>query len=134
MSSMDNFCVNALRVVSAQEITKAKSGHPGIALGAAPILHTLFTKHLNVNVEDQKWYNFKGELFLFIAGLLATFIRFVGSSASSMIVYGLGFKEALAYNAIYIPLSGAAAIAVIMGAYGPLLRVHHRFPVRKSLQ
>lgn len=57
MSSMDNFCVNALRVLAAEEITKAKSGHPGIALGAAPIVHTLFTKHLNINYEDEKWYN-----------------------------------------------------------------------------
>ena len=57
MSSMDNFCVNALRVISAQEITKAKRGHPGIALGAAPIVHTLFTRHLHINVEDEKWYN-----------------------------------------------------------------------------
>ncbi len=57
MSAMDNFCVNAIRVVSAEEITKAKSGHPGIALGSAPILHTLFTRHLNINCEDEKWYN-----------------------------------------------------------------------------
>ncbi len=57
MSAMDNYCVNALRVIAAEEITKAKSGHPGIALGAAPILHTLFTKHLNINYEDEKWYN-----------------------------------------------------------------------------
>lgn len=57
MSAMDNFCVNAIRVLSAEEITKAKSGHPGIALDAAPILHTLFTKHLRINNEDETWYN-----------------------------------------------------------------------------
>ena len=38
-------------------ITKAKSGHPGIVLGAAPIVHTLFTRHININAQDDKWYN-----------------------------------------------------------------------------
>ena len=57
MSSLDNLCVNALRVVGAEMITKAKSGHPGIVLGAAPIAHTLFTRHININAEDDKWFN-----------------------------------------------------------------------------
>lgn len=57
MSSIDQICVNALRVVGAEMITKAKSGHPGIVLGAAPIAHTLFTKHLNVNPSDEKWFD-----------------------------------------------------------------------------
>ncbi|MBQ9900389.1 MAG: transketolase [Acholeplasmatales bacterium] len=57
MNSIDNLCVNALRVVGAEMITKAKSGHPGIVLGAAPIAHTLFTRHLNINPEDEKWFN-----------------------------------------------------------------------------
>ncbi len=57
MSSIDTLCINALRVVGAEMITKAKSGHPGIVLGAAPILHTLFTRHININPEDDKWFN-----------------------------------------------------------------------------
>ena len=57
MNSIDNLCVNALRVVGAEMITKAKSGHPGIVLGAAPIAHTLFTRHLNINPDDDKWFN-----------------------------------------------------------------------------
>ncbi len=54
---MDNECVKALRVLSAETISKAKSGHPGIALDAAPILHTLFTRHLNIDCNDEKWFN-----------------------------------------------------------------------------
>ena len=57
MSYMDNYCVNTLRVLGAEMITKAKSGHPGIVLGAAPIAHTLFTRHLNINSQDEKWFN-----------------------------------------------------------------------------
>ena len=57
MSYIDNYCVNTLRVLGADMITKAKSGHPGIVLGAAPIAHTLFTKHININSQDEKWFN-----------------------------------------------------------------------------
>ena len=38
---IDNECIKTLRVMGAEIITKAKSGHPGIVLGAAPIVHTL---------------------------------------------------------------------------------------------
>ncbi len=57
MSSIDTLSVNALRVVGAKIITKAKSGHPGIVLGSAPILHTLFTRFININPEDDKWFD-----------------------------------------------------------------------------
>lgn len=57
MSSIDNLCVNSIRVVGAEVINKANSGHPGIVLGAAPIAHTLFTRHMNVNPSDEKWYD-----------------------------------------------------------------------------
>ena len=57
MKANDTKCTNALRVFGAEMITNAKSGHPGIVLGAAPIVHTLFTRHMNVNAEDDKWFN-----------------------------------------------------------------------------
>ena len=57
MSNLDNLSVNALRVVGAEIITKAKSGHPGIVLGAAPIMHTLYTRHMNINCNDEKWFD-----------------------------------------------------------------------------
>ena len=57
MNSIDTLCVNSLRVIGAEMITKAKSGHPGIVLDAAPILHTLFTRHININSQDEKWFD-----------------------------------------------------------------------------
>ncbi len=57
MSSIDNKCVNTLRVLGAEIISSVNSGHPGIVLGAAPILHTLFTRHLNINSADPEWFN-----------------------------------------------------------------------------
>ena len=48
-------CVNALRFLSIDSINKAKSGHPGICLGAANIVHTLFTDFLKATPKDSKW-------------------------------------------------------------------------------
>lgn len=56
-SISDNLCINAIRFLSVDAINKAKSGHPGIALGAAPIIHTLFTRHLVIDPENPNWYN-----------------------------------------------------------------------------
>ncbi len=57
MSVIDLKCINTLRVVGAEMIHKANSGHPGIVLGAAPMVHTLFTRHLNINCQDEQWFN-----------------------------------------------------------------------------
>ena len=63
---MNNTAITAMRILGVEAITKAKSGHPGIVLGAAPILHTLVTKHLNVNPNDDK--SFDRDLFILSAG------------------------------------------------------------------
>lgn len=49
--------ISAIRALSIAQISRAKSGHPGIALGAAPILYTLYSKHMNIDVTDDKWIN-----------------------------------------------------------------------------
>ncbi len=49
--------VNTLRVLSAEAIQKANSGHPGIALGAAPIAYTLFADFLKFNPKNPKFDN-----------------------------------------------------------------------------
>ena len=41
--------INSLRVLSVDMISYAKSGHPGICLGAAPIIFSLYTNHLKIN-------------------------------------------------------------------------------------
>lgn len=57
INEFSTLCVNTIRVLAAEAITKAKSGHPGIALGAAPIIYSLFRNHLNVNVNDPFYFN-----------------------------------------------------------------------------
>lgn len=49
--------INALRILSAEAIEKANSGHPGLPMGCAPIAYTLFQNFLNANPLDPKWEN-----------------------------------------------------------------------------
>ena len=54
---IDDLSIATIRSLCIDTINKANSGHPGMALGSAPILYTLFTRHLNVNPKDSKWIN-----------------------------------------------------------------------------
>lgn len=56
-NNIDNLCVNTIRLLGVEMINKANSGHPGIVLGSAAIIHTLYTRHLNINVKEVDWWN-----------------------------------------------------------------------------
>lgn len=49
--------IAAIRSLGIDMINKANSGHPGMVLGSAPALFTLFTKELNVDPKHSKWFN-----------------------------------------------------------------------------
>ncbi len=49
--------INAIRILSAEAIEKAKSGHPGLPMGAAPIGYTLFQNFLKFNPDNLTWDN-----------------------------------------------------------------------------
>ena len=49
--------INALRILSAEAIEKAKSGHPGLPMGCAPIGYTLFQYFLKFNPANLTWHN-----------------------------------------------------------------------------
>ena len=57
MKKIDELAVATIRSLCIDEINKAKSGHPGMALGSAPILYTLFTRHLISNPKEPEWCN-----------------------------------------------------------------------------
>ena len=54
---MDREIVNNIKSLGIDMIDKAGSGHPGIVLGAASIIYTLYAKHMNVNPNDPLWEN-----------------------------------------------------------------------------
>ena len=57
MNTIDTMSVNAIRVLSADAIQKAKSGHPGLPLGSAPAAYELWMNHMNHNPADPQWAN-----------------------------------------------------------------------------
>lgn len=57
MRELEMKSINTIRMLSVDQIEKAKSGHPGICMGVAPMTYTLFNKHMNINPENSKWFN-----------------------------------------------------------------------------
>lgn len=57
MTKIDQLSVNAIRILAADAIQKAKSGHPGAPLGTAPMMYELYTHELNHNPQDPTWEN-----------------------------------------------------------------------------
>ena len=57
MSNIDTMSVNAIRVLAADSIQRAKSGHPGLPLGAAAAAYELWAKHMNHNPKNPDWAN-----------------------------------------------------------------------------
>lgn len=76
----DQLAVNTLRINGTAAVNKANSGHPGIVLGAAPIMHTLFSRHIMTNPSDPKFIN--RDRFVLAAGhgsaLLYAQLRLLG--------------------------------------------------------
>ena len=49
--------VNAIRVLAADTVQKANSGHPGMPLGSAAMAYELWANHLTHNPKNPKWVN-----------------------------------------------------------------------------
>lgn len=49
--------INQIRALGIDMINEAGTGHPGITLGAAPILYSLYAKHIRINPMNPNYYN-----------------------------------------------------------------------------
>jgi transketolase len=85
--NIDQLSISTLRVLSAEAVEKANSGHPGLPLGSAPMAYTLWSKIMKHNPKDSKWVN--RDRFILSAGhgsaLLYSLIHLFG--------YGLPMEE-----------------------------------------
>jgi transketolase len=52
---LQNRAINTIRFLSADAVQKAKSGHPGLPMGAAALAFALWTRHLRFNPKNPKW-------------------------------------------------------------------------------
>ena len=55
MTKLDALCVNTIRMLSADGVEKANSGHPGMPMGAAGMAYVLWTRFLRHNPSNPKW-------------------------------------------------------------------------------
>ncbi|MFO8071530.1 MAG: transketolase [Polyangia bacterium] len=55
MTDLEEKCVDAIRFLSADAIQRARSGHPGLPMGAAPLALALWDRHLRHNPADPLW-------------------------------------------------------------------------------
>ena len=73
--ALDDLCINTIRILAADAVQAANSGHPGMPMGAAAMAYTLWTRFLKYNPADPQWFD--RDRFLLSAG------------HGSMLLYGL---------------------------------------------
>lgn len=55
--ALEQLAVKTIRMLALDTVQKAKSGHPGLPLGAAPVGYILFRRFMNHNPRDPQWFN-----------------------------------------------------------------------------
>jgi transketolase len=55
--SLEELCINSIRFLAIDGVEKAKSGHPGLPMGAAPMSFVLWDKFMRFNPKNPYWYN-----------------------------------------------------------------------------
>jgi transketolase len=54
-TNINELCIDTIRILSAEAVQKANSGHPGLPMGAAPMAYTLWSRHMKHNPKNPKW-------------------------------------------------------------------------------
>ena len=82
--TLANLCINTIRFLSADAVENARSGHPGMPMGAAPMAYTLWTQFLKHNPKNPQWCD--RDRFVLSAGhgsmLLYSLLHLTGYSLS----------------------------------------------------
>jgi len=55
--SLDELCINSIRFLAIDAVEKAKSGHPGLPMGAAPMAFVLWDRFMRDNPKNPTWFN-----------------------------------------------------------------------------
>jgi transketolase len=66
MNNINNLAINTIKFLGLDAINKANSGHPGMVLGAAPLVHKLYSDFISATPKDSKWIN--RDRFILAAG------------------------------------------------------------------
>ncbi|MCK5129321.1 MAG: transketolase, partial [Clostridiales bacterium] len=57
MGTIDTKTINAIRILSAEGVQKANSGHPGLPMGSAAIAYSVWAKNMKHNPKNPDWVN-----------------------------------------------------------------------------
>ena len=109
--------IDNIRALGIDMIDEAKSGHPGIVLGAAPIITTLYANHIKVDINDDKWIN--RDRFVMSAGHGSALLY----STLFMAGYNIPFEELKNFRQMNSQTPGHPEIGVTKGvdvSTGPL--------------
>ena len=55
--TLEQLCINSIRFLAIDAVEKAKSGHPGLPMGAAPMAFVLWDKFMRFNPKNPQWFN-----------------------------------------------------------------------------
>src|SRR6202163_4179696 len=55
--TLENLSINTIRILSADAVQNANSGHPGLPMGAAAMAYTLWTRFLRHNPRNPQWFD-----------------------------------------------------------------------------
>ncbi len=85
--SIDDLCINTIRILSMDAVQKANSGHPGAPLGMAPMAYVLWDRFLKHNPQEPAWIN--RDRFILSPGHASTLLY----SLLHLTGYDLPFEE-----------------------------------------
>ena len=103
MNKTDELCVNTLRFLAVDAVEKAKSGHPGLPLGAAPIAYVVWDRFLRHSPGNPSWFN--RDRFILSAGH--------GSMLLYSLLYLTGDKQVTLDDAVERELAGTHVEVVV---------------------
>ena len=103
-----------------------------IAFGSVAILGFFRKIIMNRDINDTKSMVL-GEIFLVLGVLLATTLRFIAGTLSGILIWNTELVPSMAYNAPYVYVSGALALAVLMIVYPTLITINKRFPTEEKI-
>lgn len=116
-SSQDQLLINTLRILSAEMVQQANSGHPGMPMGAAAVAHVLWNRFMAYDPKDPKWPN--RDRFVLSAGhgsaLLYSLLHLAG--------YNLSLNDLKRFRQLGSPCAGHPEFGEVPGVEtttGPL--------------
>ena len=83
MNQTDQLCINTLRFLAVDAVEQAKSGHPGLPLGAAPMAYVLWDRFLRHNPANPAWVD--RDRFILSAGHGSALLYSLSCTRSAMI-------------------------------------------------